>query len=132
MTRPHRYPYRADVHARLIEAASAGRLLSYLDVHPSRGWVGTYLFRIAHEEDAASRPPLTAIVVHKHGGRPGPGFLQAMTEVGYARPSETEGVVWRRALAEVFAFWRGRTVAQTFAAWRPQLGDERSTWPRFR
>lgn len=78
MARCERYPYRADVHRRLIEGAIAGRLIWYSDLGTGRGWVGTYLYRIAHEEDAAGRPPLTSIVVHKTDRRPGPGMLQAM------------------------------------------------------
>ena len=130
MARRERYPYRADVHRRLIEGAIAGRLIWYSDLGPGRGWVGTYLYRIAHEEDAAGRPPLTAIVVHKIDGRPGPGMLQAMGEIGFARPGDTEDSVWRRATAAVFAFWRGTTATQVLAGWRPVLSEYRNTWPR--
>lgn len=127
-----RYPYRSDIHARLIGAAASGRTIAYSDLGTGRAWVGTYLFRIAHEEDAAGRPPLTSIVVHKTDGRPGPGLLQAMNEVGYARGGESDDALWRRAVADVFEYWRGRTAADVFVTWRPTLSDERATWPRFR
>ena len=130
MARRERFPYRPDVHARLIEAAANGRTIMYGDVAP-RWWVGTYLFRIAHEEDAADRPPLTSIVVRKTSGRPGPGFLQAMQEIGYARQGETEEAVWRRAVADVFTYWRGKSAADTLSGWQPKLSDDRRTWPRF-
>lgn len=132
MAKRDRFPYRADVHRRLIEAAIAGRTIAYSDLGTGRGWVGSYLFRIAHEEDAAGRPPLTSIVVHKVDGRPGPGMLEAMQQVGFARTGETEEQVWRRALAEVFRFWRGRSAVEALSNWRPKLGEYRATWPRFR
>jgi len=67
---PARYPYRPDIHAKLIETAANGRTIAYSELGTSRAWVGKYLFRITHEEVAAGRPPLTAVVVHKSGGRP--------------------------------------------------------------
>jgi hypothetical protein len=56
MAQRDRFPYRADVHRRLLEAAVSGRTITYGQLGTGRGWVGTYLFRIAHEEDAAGRP----------------------------------------------------------------------------
>lgn len=125
------YPYRSDIHLRLIDAARSGRTIVYSDLGTSRAWVGAYLFRIAHEEDAAGRPPLTAIVVHKSDGRPGAGLVQAMHEVAYARKGETAHEIFERASADVFAFWRGRTTADVLVGWRPQLSDVRDEWPRF-
>ena len=132
MARSNRYPYRADIHSRLIEAAAAGRPITYSALGTSRAWVGTYLFRIAHEEDAAGRPPLTAIVVHKTDGRPGPGLRQALDEIGYARPGETDDTLWRRAEAHAFEYWRTKSAKEFLATWRPTLSDDRDTWPRFR
>jgi hypothetical protein len=132
MVKRDRYPYRPDIHRLLIDAAIAGRTITYSDLGTGRAWVGAYLFRIAHEEDAAGRPPLTAIVVHKTDGRPGPGMLQAMQEVDFAIGGETEGAVWDRAIAAVFAYWRGKSAMEAFAQWRPRLSDDRSMWPRFR
>jgi hypothetical protein len=132
MARRDVFPYRADIHRRLIAAASSGNTIAYSELGTGRGWVGSYLFRIAHEEDAAGRPPLTAIVVHKADGLPGPGMLEAMKQIAFARPGEREDVVWARALAEVFGFWRGKSPDDALRTWRPALGESRNTWPRFR
>jgi hypothetical protein len=113
------YPSRPDIHTKLIETAINRKTIAYSDRGTSRAWVGKDLLRLTHEEDAAGRPPLTAVVVHKSGGRPGEGFLQAMQEVEFARPSETEEDVWRRALTDVYPYWS------------PRLSDDRDTWPRF-
>ena len=131
MARRDRYPYRPDVHRRLMEAAIVGRTIAYSELGTRRAWVGAYLFRIAHEEDAAGRPPLTWIVVYKTDGKPGPGMVQAMEEINYARPGESESAVWRRADSDVFGYWRGRSVDEALAGWRPRLSDNRSTWHRF-
>lgn len=115
------YPNRPDLFAKVVWAAARGRLLAYSDLGTSRSMVGNYLFRLTHEEDAAGRPPLTAIVVHKEGGRlgrPGPGFAEAMRQIGYSRPGETPDESWRRAVADVYEYWR------------PKLDDERRAWPR--
>ena len=125
------YPYRADIHRRLIQAAIEGHPITYSELGTSRAWVGTYLFRIAHEEDAAGRPPLTSIVVHKTDGRPGSGLLQAMHEIDYARRGETEAEVWQRAMGDVFRFWRGTSADGVLVGWKPALSDDRDTWPIF-
>lgn len=114
-----KFPYRADLHVKCIAAAIAGKPITYEDLGTSRGMVGRYLGRITNEETLAGRPPLSAVVVHKGaGGRPGTGFLEAMQEIGYNRPGETELQVWKRALAEVFAYWA------------PKLDeDDHDNWP---
>jgi hypothetical protein len=124
--------YRPDVHRRLIDAARTGRTITYRELGAGRGWVGAYLYRIAHEEDAAGRPPLTAIVVRKHTGLPGPGLAEAMDQVGYLRPGETDSEVFRRATADVFGYWRDRNPDPELDGWRPVLTEDRLTWPRFR
>jgi len=101
-----RYTHRPDIHARLIETAMRGQLITYSGLVPNRRKVGDYLYHIAKEEEAAGRPPLTALVVHKVGGKPGPGFLEAAKWVGFWREGETEDGVWRRAVQEVHAYWR--------------------------
>ena len=101
-----RYPYRPDIHARLIETAINGGTISYSGLGTSRRMVGSYLYRIAKEEQAAGRPPLTALVVHKADGKPGPGFLEAAKWVGFWWEGETEDEVWRRAVAAVHEYWR--------------------------
>jgi hypothetical protein len=59
----------------------------------------------AFYESVHNRPPLTAIVVHKQGGRPGGDFREVMKEADFAGPGEGEEM-WRRALGEVFDYWR--------------------------
>ena len=113
-----KFPYRADLHVKCIEAAIAGKTITYGELGTSRAMVGRYLGRITNEETLAGRPPLSAVVVRAGEGRPGIGFLQAMEEIGYSRPGETELQVWKRALAEVQAYWR------------PKLdGDDHDHWP---
>jgi hypothetical protein len=106
MSGTRRYPYRADVHARLIETAMNGGTITYSGLGTGRRMVGSYLYRIAKEEQAARRPPLTALVVHKTDGKPGPGFLEAAKWVGFWREGETEDGVWRRAVEAVHEYWR--------------------------
>jgi hypothetical protein len=125
-----RCPYRADVHRRLIDAAARGRTITYSELGTGRGWTGAYLYRIAHEEDAAGRPPLTSIVVRKGSREPGPGLVEAMRQIGYLRPGETETEVFRRATLDVFAYWSGRDPDREYAGWRPQLTESPATWPR--
>jgi hypothetical protein len=96
----------AEVHARLIVAAKAGRIVTYSELETSRGHIGRYLHRIALEEADARHPPLTAIVVSKSNGRPGDGFMPAMVETGFAVKGETLAAVWPRAVAAVHEYWR--------------------------
>ena len=105
------YPYRADIHARLIETAMSGGTITYSGLGTGRRMVGSYLYRIAAEEAAAARPPLTALVVHKGDGKPGHGFLEAAKWVSFWREGETEDEVWQRAVQAVHDYWR------------PKLGD---------
>jgi hypothetical protein len=104
----HAGPFRSDVYAKLIAAAKSGHTVTYGELPGGRGHIGSYLYRIADYERTNGRPPLTAIVVRKQTGRPGPGFAIAAREVDYTRPGESDDAVWERAVAEVFAYWRGR------------------------
>ncbi|MBF6606826.1 MAG: hypothetical protein IVW53_14755 [Chloroflexi bacterium] len=119
MPRTDKYPYRPDVHLKCIQAAIARKVITYGDLGTSRAMVGKYLSHITHEEDNASRPPVTAVVVRKSTRRPGPGFLEAMQEIKYAQPGESDSQVWKRALADVHQYWH------------PKLDDDRAQWPRF-
>ena len=96
----------AEVYAKVIAAARKGIILTYSDLETSRGHVGRYLHHIALAEAALGHPPLTAIVVSKTNGRPGPGFIPAMEEIGYAHRGEKMEPVWARAVPEVHAYWR--------------------------
>lgn len=95
----------AEVHARIIRAAREGRILTYSDLKTSRGHVGKYLFSISRAEADQGHPPLTSLVVSKTTGMPGDGFLPAMEEVGFAHRGDKLEPVWKRAVAEVHAFW---------------------------
>lgn len=97
-------------YAALVDAAIAGRTLAYSELPGSRRAWGRDLFAIAPYEATNGRPPLTAIVVHKQDRRPGGGFAEAMRQVGYERrPGESDEGFWRRAVANVHDYWRGRS-----------------------
>ncbi len=98
--------FRPDVYCVLVDAAIHGHTVVYSSLPGGRGHYGGYLYCIAGYEKAHDRPPLTALVVHKHDGRPGEGFAIAAREVGYATPEESDTEVWERAVAEVFAYWK--------------------------
>jgi hypothetical protein len=98
----------SEVHARILRAAREGRILTYSELETSRGHVGRYLFNISRAEADLGHPPLTSIVVSKTTGLPGDGFLPAMIEVGFAHRGERLEPVWKRAVAEVHAFWAER------------------------
>jgi hypothetical protein len=67
-----------------------------------------YLLRVVHVEAEAGQPPLTAIVACKSSGSPGDAFLRATHEIGLTRTGEHADDVWRRAVAAVDDYWRGR------------------------
>jgi hypothetical protein len=99
---------QAEVHARIIQAAREGRIVTYSDLETSRGHVGKYLFNISRDEAEKGHPPLTSIVVSKSNGRPGDGFLPAMIEIGFAERGEELEDVWHRAVSAVHSFWQER------------------------
>ena len=100
-------PFRTDVYAGLVRAAVDGRLVAYSDLLPGDPrHVGKHLYAIADYEHAHHRPPLTALVVRKQGGRPGEGFAIVADQIGYRRSGESDADVWERACAAVFAYWR--------------------------
>jgi hypothetical protein len=108
MPRTDKYPFRSDLRAKLIEVASRGGTINYLELGAGRAMIGRYLYRIASEEAAAGRPPLTSVVVRKGSGLPGEGFREAMVMVGYVTATEVEDErsVWDRAVREVHEYWR--------------------------
>jgi hypothetical protein len=108
MPRTDRYPFRSDLRAKLIDVASRGDTISYLELGAGRAMIGRYLYRIAHEEAVAGRPPLTSVVVRKGIGLPGEGFLEAMVWVKYIEEAadQDERSVWERALRETYEYWR--------------------------
>ena len=102
---PERSAAETEVHARLILAAREGQILTYAELETNRGHVGRFLHNISVAEADLGHPPLAAIVVSKSTGLPGDGFLEAMTDVGFPDRGEPVEVVWKRAVAEVHAFW---------------------------
>jgi hypothetical protein len=94
------------MHAQLVKAAIVGKTLTYGELRGGRFMLGRYLRRIALEEKAAWRPPITALVVTKRDGRPAAGFLGQMEEIAYVREGESEEEVWQRALRDVHDYWR--------------------------
>jgi hypothetical protein len=99
-------PAQSAVRARIEVAAREGRTITYGELLTNRAVIGGYLHAISLEEAAAGRPPLAALVVSRTSGRPGAGFLQAMQEIGYVREAESEAAMWKRAVADVLAWWR--------------------------
>jgi len=97
---------QAAVHARILQAAREGQVLTYSDLGTNRGHQGTFLLNISQVESDQGHPPLTSIVVSKTTGRPGDGFLPAMIEVGFAHEGEKLDDVWGRAVAAVHSFWQ--------------------------
>ena len=108
MPRTDRYPFRSDLRAKLVDVASRGETINYLDLGAGRAMIGRYLYRIAKEEVVAKRPPLTSVVVRKGSGVPGEGFLEAMVMIDYVTAAERDDgqTVWERALRETHAYWR--------------------------
>lgn len=117
MAQERRRPYRADLFAKIVEAAMTRKLITYGDLQTSRAMVGKYLSRISHEEKLANRPPITAVVVTAQSRRPGPGFLDTMREIGYLLPGESELQVWKRALNDVYAYWAPKLDEDSWEDW---------------
>lgn len=108
MPRTDKFPFRSDLRAKLIDVASRGETIAYLELGAGRAMIGRYLYRIAREEETAGRPPLTSVVVRKGAGLPGDGFREAMLDVGFIKPEDDddERTVWERALRETHEYWR--------------------------
>lgn len=100
------WKWRTDIYLLLLKAAIEGTTIVYSNLPGGRFHMGKYLARIAAEEARQGRPPLTAVVVEMRTGHPASGFIDAMTDIGYAKPGETEDECWQRALSEVHAYWR--------------------------
>ena len=116
MPKTDRWPMRADLRGKLVEVATRGETVNYLDLGVGRAMVGRYLHRIAMEEGKARphpRPPLTAVVVQKSSGQPGEGFRQAMVDSGYIQKDDprSDEQVAKAALKDVHEYWK------------PKLGD---------
>jgi hypothetical protein len=99
--------FPVQTYSTVVAAAIEQQTVPYSALPGSRRIWGRDLYRIADFEHAHCRPPLTVVVVHKHGGRPGEGAAIILGQVGYeARPGESPDDLWKRALADVFAYWK--------------------------
>lgn len=73
--------------------------------HPDiTGKLGAVLEAIDHEEDAAGRPLLSAVVVARATGLPGAGFFTYARRCGIHAGSDDQ-TLWRRELRRVHAYW---------------------------
>lgn len=73
--------------------------------HPDiTGKLGAVLEAIDHEEDAAGRPLLSAVVVARATGLPGAGFFTYARQCGIHAGSDDQ-TLWRRELRRVHAYW---------------------------
>jgi len=93
----------------VVASVVEGHLINLSELPGGRASWGRDLVVVAPYEQADGRPPLIAMVLHKADGRPGPGFPIAMKQVGYLRRrGESDDQFWKRAVAEVFAYWKPR------------------------
>ena len=108
MPKTDRFPYRPDVHAKLIVAAVTGKTVEVGELGGGRFMISRYLYRILREEREAWRPPLTALAITKRTGHPPSSFFDGMREIGFVRDGESDQDVWDRAVTDVRNYWRLR------------------------
>ena len=91
----------------LIAVAKVGRTISYkalgrkLGIH-WRGYTMRHLLgEISLAEHKAGRPLLSAVVVHTHNRKPGPGFIHGLCD-------RLTGVTldWKYQLGRVHGYWQ--------------------------
>lgn len=99
----------------LVERAKVEDLIYYSDLadnirtirlEPHSYAMSTMLLEAAIEEENAGRPMLTAVVVHKEDGWPGPGFYNAAEKV--SRDTSDPEKCWSEELKKVYAYWSSR------------------------
>jgi len=99
--------FPVETYLKVVGAAIEDHTIPYSALPGSRRVWGRDLFRIADYEQAHNRPPLTALVVHKQGGRPGEGAAIVIGQAGYKpKRGESADDLWRRAVADVYAYWK--------------------------
>ena len=98
----------------LIEAARAGRCMTYKEVATAAGrpemlghWLANTLGDISKWCHKAGMPLLSAIVVSEHSEDPGEGFWRMVDNLYRIRYTDGETFL-RNMQAAVFAFWRDR------------------------
>lgn len=99
--------FPTETYVRVVAAAIEQHTIPYSFLAGGRRMHGVNLDCIADYEAAHHRPPLTAVVVSKQTGRPSGGMALTLARVGYmARHGESDDDLWRRALVDVFAYWK--------------------------
>lgn len=103
------------VMAELVRAAQYRGVTTYQDMAVMMGLpvtgahmgreTGQMLREISHEEVAAHRPMLSAVVVSVQG-KPGPGFFVLAKELGRLRDGDEEQAFWQRECEAVYESWR--------------------------
>ena len=90
-------------HNDVIHYSDLVREIRKCDLEPHDLRLNHMLYEIASEEDEARRGLLTALVVHKSDGVPGPGFFEMAKERG--RDISDPVTCWIEELKNVYAVW---------------------------
>ena len=100
------------VRDKLIEVARSRGLIAYGEIgavanaHPRSKTLASILNEINEDERAAERPLLSAVVVRKNTGKPGPGFRQSAVALGHTNP---DAAFWAEELEAVYRHWNSPT-----------------------
>jgi hypothetical protein len=102
-----------EVRRVLIETAKTGGLITYSrligklkstnKLHHRSPALGYMLGEISCDENAEGRGMLTAIVIRKYGGRPGPGFFHLASMLG--RDVSDKDICWSKEVEFVRSHW---------------------------
>jgi hypothetical protein len=96
--------YVPQIRKKLVRTAGENGLIYYGDImneFGGRGYIGHVLDEVNRREHAAGRPLLSAIVVQKDTGEPGPGFWSLVSELF---PNSSRAGFWRAERDKVWAF----------------------------
>ena len=106
------------IYEKLTEAAKKGDIINYADVAPlanldmsldkDRAEIGRILGDISSYEQENGRPLISAIMIHKHDGRPGIGFFHLAKELGLLKTGDDEDRFWNEEVKKVFAYWKNK------------------------
>jgi len=98
--------YLPQIRSYLVEAARSGRMVGYQEladvVGTNRRSVGDVLNVLDLQEHAQQRPLISAIVVRKGRGTPGPGFHEIQALLHHTTGRDLEA--WRAERDRVCAF----------------------------
>jgi len=103
------------IYAELKRIAKTRGLAYYSDIAPladldmsldrDRAEIGKLLGEISEHEHEQGKPLLSAVIVHKEGGRPGKGFFTLARELELIKPGEDEEAFWSREVERVRKQW---------------------------